>query len=141
MLMERWLPFQDTSKTIFLLISDDAKKSISRYRALARTSSFEEFDPSSGFATDAPLPPPREPTNGIRKRDRDRAARLKLAGGPKPSLRARAVALVEERGEVRTKDLTDIGIPRCYLSRMCQENLIVKVGYGRYRPATKRSSE
>jgi hypothetical protein len=54
----------------------------------------------------------------MRKRDRDRAERLRLAGGPKPSLRARAVALTLEKGEVRTKDLTDIGVPRCYLARM-----------------------
>ncbi|MFK0692989.1 type IV toxin-antitoxin system AbiEi family antitoxin domain-containing protein [Mesorhizobium sp. IMUNJ 23033] len=67
----------------------------------------------------------------MRKRDRDRAEALRLAGAP-PSLRDRAVALAQERGEVRTRDLTDIGIPRCYLSRMCEEGLLVKVGYGRY---------
>ncbi|WP_348626772.1 type IV toxin-antitoxin system AbiEi family antitoxin domain-containing protein [Mesorhizobium sp. LSJC285A00] len=43
--------------------------------------------------------------------------------------------LAQERGEVRTRDLTDVGIPRCYLSRMCEEGLFVKVGYGRYRAA------
>ncbi|MER8386277.1 type IV toxin-antitoxin system AbiEi family antitoxin domain-containing protein [Mesorhizobium sp. M0166] len=32
---------------------------------------------------------------------------------------------------MRTRDLTDIGIPRCYLSRMREEGLLVKVGYGR----------
>lgn len=71
----------------------------------------------------------------IRKRDRDRAEALRLAGGPPPSLRARAVALARELGEVRTRDLTDIGIPRCYLSKMCEEGLLVKVSYGRYRAA------
>ncbi|WP_352791711.1 type IV toxin-antitoxin system AbiEi family antitoxin domain-containing protein [Mesorhizobium sp. M0619] len=50
--------------------------------------------------------------------------------GRPPSLRNRAVALAQERGEVRTRDLTDVGIPRCYLSRMCEEGLLVKVGYG-----------
>ena len=25
--------------------------------------------------------------------------------------------------------------PRCYLSRMCKEGLLVKIGYGRYRAA------
>ena len=69
----------------------------------------------------------------MRKRDRDRAERLRLAGGPAPTLRERAVALAQERGEVRTAELTAIGIPRCYLSRMCDEGLLVKVGYGRYR--------
>lgn len=73
----------------------------------------------------------------IRKRDRDRAEALRLAGGPKPSLRERAVAFVREKGEVRTAELTAIGIPRCYLSRMCDEGLLVKVGYGRYRVATR----
>jgi hypothetical protein len=33
-----------------------------------------------------------------------------------------AVALVRERGEVRTGELTAVGIPRCYLSRMCDED-------------------
>ncbi|RJT28308.1 hypothetical protein D3227_34545 [Mesorhizobium waimense] len=68
----------------------------------------------------------------MRKRDRDRAEALRLSGGRPPSLRDRAVALAQERGEVRTRDLTDIGIPRCYLSRMCEEGLLVKVGHGWY---------
>ena len=46
-----------------------------------------------------------------------------------------AVALARERSEVRTRDLTNIGIPRCYLSKMCEEGLLVKIGYGRYRAA------
>jgi hypothetical protein len=74
----------------------------------------------------------------MRKRDRDRAERIRLAGGPKPTLRERVVSLVLEKGEARTKDLTDIGIPRCYLARMCDEGLLVKVGYGRYCAATSR---
>lgn len=48
----------------------------------------------------------------MRKRDRDRAEALRLAGGPKPSLRDRAVALANDRGVVRTRDLADIGVPR-----------------------------
>ncbi|QDC39019.1 type IV toxin-antitoxin system AbiEi family antitoxin domain-containing protein [Sphingobium fuliginis ATCC 27551] len=75
----------------------------------------------------------REPTHGVRKRDRDRAERRKYEGGNQPSLRERAVALARWRGEVRTKELTDIGIPRCYLSRMCEEGLLEKVSYGRYK--------
>ncbi|WP_246722879.1 type IV toxin-antitoxin system AbiEi family antitoxin domain-containing protein [Aureimonas sp. OT7] len=31
--------------------------------------------------------------------------------------------------------MTDIGVPRCYLSRMCDEGLLVKVAYGLYRAA------
>lgn len=71
----------------------------------------------------------------IRKRDRERAERIRLAGGPKLSLRQRAFALAQERGLVRTRDLTSIGIPRCYLARMCDEGLLIKVSYGIYRAA------
>lgn len=67
------------------------------------------------------------------KRDRDRTERIRLAGGPKPSLRERAVALVREKGKVRTKDLTDIGIHRCYLARVCEEGLLIKVAHGLHR--------
>lgn len=27
------------------------------------------------------------------------------------------------------RELTEIGIPRCYLARMCDEGLLIKVGY------------
>ncbi|NTH12022.1 type IV toxin-antitoxin system AbiEi family antitoxin domain-containing protein [Agrobacterium rhizogenes] len=76
----------------------------------------------------------------MRKRDRDRAERIRLAGGPAPSLRERAVALAREKGEVRTKDLTDIGVHRCYLARMCEEGLLIKVAYGRYRAAVPKAA-
>ncbi|MHB1216780.1 MAG: type IV toxin-antitoxin system AbiEi family antitoxin domain-containing protein [Alphaproteobacteria bacterium] len=76
----------------------------------------------------------------MRKRDRDRAEALRLAGGPKPSLRDRAVALATERGMVRTRDLTDIGVPRCYLARMCEEGLLIKVGYGLYHAAGRQTA-
>lgn len=76
----------------------------------------------------------------MRKRDRERAEKLRLAGGPRPTLRERAVALARERGEVRTAELTAIGIPRCYLSRMCDEGLLVKVAHGRYRAATLKAA-
>ena len=131
--MRKWLPFPDTSKTILRFASDEVRKTISRYRALARSSVFQHEDGFTAFASDAPLAPPREPTHGIRKRDRDRAARIRLTGGPKLSLRERAVAFAREHGEIRTKDLTDIGVHRCYLARMCDEGLLVKVCYGRYR--------
>jgi len=55
-------------------------------------------------------------------------------------LRDRAVALALERGTVRTRDLTDIGVPRCYLGRMCDEGLLVKIGYGRYRAARREAA-
>ena len=66
----------------------------------------------------------------MRKRDRDRAERIRLAGGRRPTLRERAVSLAIEKGEVRTKDLTDIGVPRCYLARMCEEGLLLRRAMG-----------
>ncbi len=139
-----WLPTGLTSKTILRFSSEEARKSISRFRAYARSSVLVDASGKT-FASDAPLSAPRALTNGVRKRERDRPERIRLAGGPNPSLRERAVALAEKHGEVRTKDLTDIGVHRCYLSRMCDEGLLVKTGYGRYRAAcaaeapTKRS--
>lgn len=81
-----------------------------------------------------------QPTFNIRKRDRECAERVRLAGGPKQTLRERAVRLALEKGEVRTKDLTDIGVPRCYLARLCEEGLLVKVRYGRYRAAVPKAA-
>lgn len=74
----------------------------------------------------------------MRERDRDRVEALRLAGGPKLSLRDRAVALATERGVVRTRELTDIR--RCYLARMCEEGLLVKIGYGVYRAAKRQAA-
>ena len=56
------------------------------------------------------------------------------------SLRERAVALAVDNGVVRTKELTEIGIPRCHLARMCDEGLLIKVGYGRYRAAVPKAA-
>lgn len=94
----------------------------------------EKYEFAITLRRDAPQSPK------MRKRDRDRAEALRLAGGPPPSLRDRAVALARERGEVRTRDLTAAGIPRCYLSRMCEEGLLVKVGHGRYRAAILKAA-
>jgi hypothetical protein len=76
----------------------------------------------------------------MRKRDRDHAERIRLAGGPKPSLRERALALALELGIVWTKEPTNIHVPRCYLARMCDESLLVKMGYGRYRAAVPKAA-
>jgi hypothetical protein len=116
-------------------------------RNLARTA-FRSFVPNwlpglnetANFVLPIPLETTPEPSLKIRKRDRDRAERIRLAGGPKPSLRERAVALALKMGVVRTKELTDIGIPRCYLARMCHEGLLVKMGYGRYRSAVPKAA-
>jgi len=50
------------------------------------------------------------------------------------------VMLAEKLGEVRTRDLSEVGIPRCYLKRMCEEGLLIKVGYGRYRAVSRRAA-
>ncbi|WP_168991935.1 MULTISPECIES: type IV toxin-antitoxin system AbiEi family antitoxin domain-containing protein [Mesorhizobium] len=92
---------------------------------------------TANYELPIPLETTPEPSVEIRKRDRERAERVRLAGGPKPSLRERAVAFAREKGEVRTRDLTEIGVPRCYLARMCGEGLLIKVCYGTYR-ATDR---
>lgn len=97
-------------------------------------------DETEKFELAIPLRQPPPPGPKMRKRDRDRAEALRLAGGPKPTLREPAVAFANQQGEVRTADLTAIGIPRCYLSRMCEEGLLVKVGYGRYGSAKLKAA-
>lgn len=119
-----------------MFISEGARKTISQYRSLTRNSFLKKPGLPCNFSTDTLLPFSREPKNGIRKPDPDCIERVKSAVASKPSLRECAVAFVRERGEVRTEDLTEVGIPRCYLSRMCDEGLLLKVGHGRYRVAT-----
>ncbi|AZO46166.1 hypothetical protein EJ076_18475 [Mesorhizobium sp. M7D.F.Ca.US.005.01.1.1] len=92
---------------------------------------------TANYELPIPLETTLKPSVKTRKRDRERAERIELAGGPGPSLRDRAVTFAREKGEVRTRELTEIGIPRCYLARMCDEGLLSKVGYGIYR-ATDR---
>ncbi|MGX7874100.1 type IV toxin-antitoxin system AbiEi family antitoxin domain-containing protein [Mesorhizobium sp. ORM6] len=92
-------------------------------------------DKTANYELPIPFNSERQPATKVRKRDRERAELIRLAGGPQPSLRQRAVALAQERGVVRTSDLTNIGIPRCYLARMCNEGLLIKVAYGAYRAA------
>jgi hypothetical protein len=41
---------------------------------------------------------------------------------------------------VKIRDFTAIGIPRHYLAWMCDEGLLVKVGYGRYCAATRQAA-
>ncbi len=47
------------------------------------------------------------------------------------------MALAHERG---ARDLADIGIPRCYLTRMCNEGLLIKVSYGLCRAAEREAA-
>jgi hypothetical protein len=80
-------------------------------------------------------------TPRLRRRRKHTDEAEKPPEAPKASLRQRAVWLALAKGEVRTKDLTDIGVPRCYLTPMCDEGLLVKIGYGRYRAATNDSEK
>ncbi|WP_341786428.1 type IV toxin-antitoxin system AbiEi family antitoxin domain-containing protein [Sphingomonas leidyi] len=41
---------------------------------------------------------------------------------------------------MRTYDFTAVGIPRHYLAWMCEEGLLVKVGYGVYRAADREAA-
>lgn len=123
----------DTFPPALWLSSQEARKTISFYRALNSGESTAEKVEEEIFAKDAPLAPPRPPTYGIRKSVRDRAERIRLAGGPKPSLRDRALAFAQGKDEVRAKEFTDIGVPRQYLAWMCEEGMLEKVAYGRYR--------
>lgn len=49
-----------------------------------------------------------------------------------PSLRDRAVAFMLKHGNATTKQLQAIGVHRCYLSPMCEEGLLIRVGHGIY---------
>jgi len=124
-------------KTSFDSAPSEAQKGSEDSR---RTEWLAGTDEATNYIYDIPRHATPQPAERVRKRDRDRAERIRLAGGPKPSLRDRAVALARERGEVRTKELTDIGVHRCYLSRMCDEGLLVKVGFGRYRAAEAKAA-
>src|ERR1700740_552619 len=94
----------------------EARRTISRFRSMRRTYGLGHLT-GCDFVQDAPLVsrtkmPDRE--KGRRAR-RGHAGRASSKG---TSLRERAVAFASTRTEVRTKELTDIGIPRCYLRRM-----------------------
>jgi hypothetical protein len=46
-------------------------------------------------------------------------------------------------GQIRhfiVEAMEHIGVPRCYLTRMCEEGLLIKVGYGRYRAGRFRAA-
>ncbi|CAH2405648.1 type IV toxin-antitoxin system AbiEi family antitoxin domain-containing protein [Mesorhizobium escarrei] len=113
-------------------------RNIAPWRGLGRW--LPGLNETANYELPIPFETTPQPTFKIRKRDRERAERIRLDGGPKPTLRERAVRLALEKGEVRTKDLTDIGVPRCYLARICEEGLLVKVGYGRYRAAVPKAA-
>lgn len=121
-----------------VLISEKKKACIFQCRPFGNW--LAGVDENANFDLPISLNHIQTPSVKVRKRDRLRAERIAAAGGPMPTLREHAVRLVEKLGEARTRDLTEIGIPRCYLTRMCEEGLLIKVGYGRYRAAQRRAA-
>jgi hypothetical protein len=65
--------------------------------------------------------------------DRDASLPGKPKAVSKPSLGEKALALIREKGVVRTKDLEAIGVPRQYPRLMCREGFLEQVSYGLYR--------
>jgi hypothetical protein len=49
-------------------------------------------------------------------------------------------AFARERATVRTCDFTAIGIPRHYLAWICEEGLLVKIGYGVYQAVDREAA-
>jgi hypothetical protein len=120
----RWLPQDNTLRTLESLSSHEGRVTIARYRALRNelSSWINRLEwPQLETIQTQPI----------------KSSRCRLGPKPsrreRPSIRDRAAALVLKRGEVRAKDLSDIGVPRCYLARMCDEGLLIRVGYGLYR--------
>ena len=78
--------------------------------------------------------PGRPPTR--RKARADAKARERALRPPVPTLRDKAVSLARARGTVTTLEFQSAGVHRCYLTPMCNEGLLVRVGRGRYRAAS-----
>jgi hypothetical protein len=98
-----------------------------------------DFDEDANYLFQIPAVIPKNPPQQ-RKRDRDHAERIRLAGGPAPSLREKAYEFAHQRTIVRTCEFTAIGIPRHYLAWMCEEGWLVKEGYGLYRAAERKAA-
>jgi hypothetical protein len=76
----------------------------------------------------------------VRAGRRSPPAHSEAASGLSPELvapRTKTDALLRlaRKGPVRSRDLGGAGIPRAYLSRLCEGGLIEQVGRGLYRPA------
>jgi len=52
----------------------------------------------------------------------------------------KALELVRAKGTVTSKELQQIGVPRCYMTYMCEEGLLIRVGHGLYRAATEAAA-
>lgn len=51
----------------------------------------------------------------------------------KPTYRERAVALAQSREFVTPDDLGGVCVYRCQIKKLCQQGLLEKIRYGRYR--------
>ena len=98
-----------------------------------------DVDEDANYLFQIPAAIPKNPPPQ-RKRDRERAERIRLAGGLGLSLREKAYAFARQRTIVKTCDFTAIGIPRHYLAWMCEEGLLVREGYGLYRAAGREAA-
>ncbi|WP_367305054.1 type IV toxin-antitoxin system AbiEi family antitoxin domain-containing protein [Sphingomonas tagetis] len=128
----RWLPEHNTLRSLLSFSSHEGRVTIARYRALRNVPDSWLYRYRSAASALGSVPRPGAPL---------RRASAALERERRPSIRDRAVALAKRRGEVRTKDFSNIKVPRCYLSRMCEEGLLVRVGHGRYRLGPARSKE
>jgi|AGTN01.2.fsa_nt_gi hypothetical protein len=68
-------------------------------------------------------------------RKREEALRNK-----KKTLRMKALELARAKGTVTSKELQQIGVPRCYMTYMCEEGLLIRVGHGLYRAVTEAAA-
>lgn len=123
--------------SLFVLIDHFAK--VNKNDALRGNRWLAGVDEDANYLFQIPAATPKNPPQQ-RKRDRDRAERMRLAGGPMPSLREKAYAFARQRTIVRTSDFTAIGIPRHYLAWMCEEGWLVREGYGLYRAAEREAA-
>lgn len=125
----KWLPKFDRSRTFARFFLPETRSSIRRFKTLrANTRLLLALDPAIAALSQA-----CEVRSA--RSDQKPTKKAKLGARRQPSLRERAVALASANGEVRTREFSNIGVHRCYLRRMCDEGLLVKAAYGRYRSA------
>ncbi|MGE3475955.1 MAG: type IV toxin-antitoxin system AbiEi family antitoxin domain-containing protein [Rhodospirillaceae bacterium] len=52
----------------------------------------------------------------------------------------KALELARAKGNVTSKEFQQIGVHRCYLTYMCAEGLLIRIGHGLYRAATEAAA-
>lgn len=124
-LLEAFNRHIDPDKTLVIL---DAHVVIDTPHGLVHIGSdlFREMDPDfMVFVKD-------EPRKIHRNRERD-------VSRTRPERSVDSLAKHQEIAIAAARDIA-VGIPRCYLTRMCEEGLLIKVGYGRYRAVPRRAA-